>query len=496
MKKIITLCLALSFLFSFNAQAQLPDGSVAPDFTATDLNGTEWTLSEILAEGKAVVMDVSATWCGPCWTYHQSGNLEDFYETYGPDGTDEVMVFMIEGDGTTSIDDLYGTGTNTLGDWVTGTTFPIIDSDAISSSYGVNAFPTMIHICPSGIMEARTGSFSYSNEELYTKSVECPESIGTNNAKLTDLAGLDGCLSGAAFITGTLQNVGSQNMTSAEVELTVNGVSEEIVPWTGDVATWGLASVTFAPIVVEPTDNLVVSINTVNGVDDEDTSDNTLTTSEVANFTQDVLEFFIHTDKWPEEITWQVKDESGTVIYENPVLECETDYTFSYDLTSYECYEFSIQDGFGDGLLNGQINPAAHSCTIGDEGATFGAISVGNSNGDVFWADREYGNGFDIQFINSAPVSTFDVEGLSNVSLYPNPVADQLNVEFSIAETSDLEVNIVNALGQTVRAINYATYGAGHNNLNINTANLANGVYFLTMSNGKQVTTNKFTVSK
>lgn len=150
MKKL--LLLILFFVAGLQmAQAQIPDGSIAPDFTGVDINGESHNLYSLLNAGKHVYIDVSATWCGPCWNYHNSHALRDLWETHGPPGTDEAFVMFIEGDAATNTACLYGPSGcvgGTQGDWVSGTPYPIIDDASIAGLYQIAYFPTIFYICP------------------------------------------------------------------------------------------------------------------------------------------------------------------------------------------------------------------------------------------------------------------------------------------------------------------------------------------------------------
>jgi hypothetical protein len=54
-----------------------------------------------------VVIDVSATWCGPCWSFHNAGVLKELHKTLGPDGADKIRVYAIEADSRTPFDHLF-----------------------------------------------------------------------------------------------------------------------------------------------------------------------------------------------------------------------------------------------------------------------------------------------------------------------------------------------------------------------------------------------------
>jgi len=69
-------------------QPKIAVGDQAPDFTAEDMDGNEFTLSEMIGE-KPVVLDFWATWCPPC--RREMPLISEFAEKY----KDEVLVYSI-----------------------------------------------------------------------------------------------------------------------------------------------------------------------------------------------------------------------------------------------------------------------------------------------------------------------------------------------------------------------------------------------------------------
>ena len=91
----------------------------------------------------------------------------------------------------------------------------------------------------------------------------------------------------------------------------------------------------------------------------------------------DLLTIDIQTDNYPEDISWQVVNQNGTIIASiNPasLALANTLYTWDVCLSSTDCYDFTITDSYGDGLCcaygNGSYSLTLNGTVIGS-GATF-----------------------------------------------------------------------------------------------------------------------------
>lgn len=500
MKRILQLFFVAVGLIVFgNVHAQLPDGSICPNWTGTDINGNSWTLYDVLDSGKPAIIDVSATWCPPCWTYHQSGELEELYEDHGPNGSDDLMVFWIEGDASTTGADIEGTGGNTMGDWTAGTNFPIIDDSAIGEAMGIPSgngpYPTIYLVCPNRQV-TNVGTASAANLWAAANAAQCQAATQPVDPALIDLStGGDAC-DGVFNADIEFMNLGTNTLTSATV--TANGCANCPVSnnWTGDLATYGTASVNLGNIQVSGEQEVTFEV-TANG--DANIANNIGSELLFAGDHTTRFQVSIQTDPWPGETTWELRDASGNVVAnggpygdgtgaeQDPELVFE-DFSVDGDLG---CWEFTLIDAYGDGLhatqWGAETDGFASVATVDDQGNTLTFYAYDGS----YSMESDSGNG------NVNAVSIDEATALqTSFNVYPNPVRDNANISFTLGQAADVTYEVTDLLGKVVVSEALGTVAAGTFKQNVNMADLEAGVYMVRVNAGGNVATTKITLTK
>ena len=85
---------------------------------------------------------------------------------------------------------------------------------------------------------------------------------------------------------------------------------------------------------------------------------------------------------------------------------------------------------------------------------------------------------------------------ISNLNVYPNPAASNTNVEFKISEPTNTSVVISNMVGQAVYTEELGKLAAGDHSFPLNSANLQNGLYLVSIITGSNKMTTTVSIDK
>lgn len=183
-------------------------------------------------------------------------------------------------------------------------------------------------------------------------------------------------------------------------------------------------------------------------------------------------------DNYPEETSWQITDNSGTVVASGGTYGSQPDGTTLTinNCLPAGCYTFTINDTYGDGICCSYGN-GSYTLTNADSGAT---LASGGSFGST------EATNFCLSSTREDVVKEDITYNTFSLTLYPNPVrGNELNIVTKNAENATFR--IVNTLGQEL-----LTGELNDVESTINVSRLESGVYFIAVKNNDAVVTKQF----
>ena len=161
-------------------------------------------------------------------------------------------------------------------------------------------------------------------------------------------------------------------------------------------------------------------------------------------------------------------------------------------------YVLEIRDATGENTVAAYEAPLA---SLGLEGAALTVVASGflnpdnNSNGPAFglWVALPAGGE-----LIPLPASTTGVEKVNivteDVTVYPNPVTQYVNVQYSLLSSSEVTISVVDILGNMVRQAEMGPQSSQVQNHKLELNDLDSGLYFVTIDAGNSQVVKKIQV--
>ncbi len=493
MKKPVLLGLGLSLAMAAGAQNQ--------SWTATAIDGSTIDIQSILNQGKTVLVDISAHWCGPCWSWHNSGIMEQLYHDFGPGGTNDLMIIFVDGDPASSLALLQG-ASGSQGDWTAGTPYPIIgpngQGNTLANLYNISYYPTLFMHCPgasAGVEVDRQNFWPFFN----TWRTDCPAPFqnGALDVTLMQTEGGELCPGDQVTPNTVIYNQGTTAVTSATLKLKQNGTVMQTVNWTGNLAAGGYTTANFNPLTLNNYAQFEMEISNPNGQADQynvaQTENITYTVAQPVSWSVTVEGKM---DGYASEFSWRMLDPNGVEVAQggnttvvNETANCSgttpsagagsyannATFTQTVQLTELGCYKLEAFDAYGDGLLSP------------------GYLRVRNSNSQII-INMTYGCVGEGSMANNA-VGVVENSLDNSLSLFPNPTNGLVNVNFKLNGNEPTTIRVFDVLGQEVLS-STRVYGNGAQTTSLDMSALENGIYYFVMQSGDLKATRKITLTR
>lgn len=223
------------------------------------------------------------------------------------------------------------------------------------------------------------------------------------------------------------------------------------------------------PDFLQANNNIELSISQINGQANPNVDYANDVISQAPTFQSDsaVGQLRIVFDNYPEDVSWSLRDLSvdSLILYGDSIDAAAVSVQQNFEAVSGHCYEFIIQDAFGDGICCGY--------GLGYSTLEIGGLTIDSSGSFA----AQGGLRFSWQMGPTAVEQLMALEG----KIYPNPSAGFLQLELNSQEAGPAQLEVYNVLGQKARPSQSVDLFGGNQILPLELSDLPNGSYQLVL---------------
>ena len=262
--------------------------------------------------------------------------------------------------------------------------------------------------------------------------------------------------------TVVITNNGNFNLNSAVISYQIDSDTAFTESWTGFLFSNQSETVTLPTLNISAgSHTFTVELTSPSGNTDQNTVDNTAMSSEFSVFFDTTtVNLSLLTDDYGSETYWEFKDANDAILYSGSGYTDNITVNESFDVTAGGCYSFTIYDTEGDGIC----------CGYG-----IGNYTLTDSNSNVIAAGGEFETQETVSITANSTLGTGNYLSESEITLFPNPTTDVLNIKLRDSNSLPDTYTIYNMLGQVVLQQSIAEL----NDLTVNTSSLSKGMYFI-----------------
>ena len=249
---------------------------------------------------------------------------------------------------------------------------------------------------------------------------------------MTNPQGVSGTFCGAEVTPQvTIQNNGSEALTTAQINYGFDGVQNLTYSWSGNLAQWQSAA------VILPTASMTAGIHTFSasvsnpnaGLTDENANNNSVSSTFNVVIGGQSVQMNLALDCYGSETTWELQDATSTAIYSGSGYSDDQPGPVDSDpwCLNDGCYTYFIMDSYGDGLFGGFFCGQDGSVSVVYQGDTLGLITEAQAN---------FGDQTSFQFC----IGNVGVEWsvIKDIEVYPNPFTNSLQINLNQLDASEL----------------------------------------------------------